>query len=477
MVFELGLWQVRDKTFSLGVNQGGHNDGAIKPDMWSEYSSEEAVGSDPHSKMDMRRTSLTEPLDVGIKAPPGRAPAEFPHHIAEAEAKVAELKKESIAELNEESIAVIRTVVELKKERIAALNEEGAVEICTTVELNEKSIVELKKKSIAELNGKSIAELKKECIAGTPCSRKNSKRQAKKKEQARKRHLAEVAEDAAQSHIRSIAAKLRIVGEHEEEKAAKAFRESQVQAKNVRQVTRKKARAARKKAWQESPSVARRYAKRLKQWALKYLKVLCKEAANSRRQRAEARMKRITTEALQTRLKKVEEETNNRSQRQEACRVAYDSKKRQCAARNADPVYRCRVIQLQQTLQRLIQQMQRARGGELLFGGRHSLDLPGITDAEAMFIIEQQDSAAAEKATRLEAAEKEHVIHMARYYWKDNDIFETAVVRVHEPGEGPAVVMEPINQPWSGLIAPVDSGDLEKGDDKLNAEESTRHEV
>ena len=178
MVFELGLWQVRDKTFSLGVNQGGHNDGAIKPDMWSEYSSEEAVGSDPHSKMDMRRTSLTEPLDVGIKAPPGRAPAEFPHHIAEAEAKVAELKKESIAELNEESIAVIRTVVELKKERIAALNEEGAVEICTTVELNEKSIVELKKERIAALNeegavvigtiaeaGEKIAELTKESIA------------------------------------------------------------------------------------------------------------------------------------------------------------------------------------------------------------------------------------------------------------------------------------------------------------------------
>ena len=46
MVFELGLWQVRDKTFSLGVNQGGHNDGAIKLDMRSECSPEEAMGSE-----------------------------------------------------------------------------------------------------------------------------------------------------------------------------------------------------------------------------------------------------------------------------------------------------------------------------------------------------------------------------------------------------------------------------------------------
>ena len=51
MVFELGLWQVRDKTFSLGVNQGGHNDGAIKLDMRSECSPEEAMGSEATRRM------------------------------------------------------------------------------------------------------------------------------------------------------------------------------------------------------------------------------------------------------------------------------------------------------------------------------------------------------------------------------------------------------------------------------------------
>ena len=171
--------------------------------------------------------------------------------------------------------------------------------------------------------------------------------------------------------------------------------------------------------------------KRLKQWALKYLKVLCKKAANSTRQKAEARMKRIATDAIQTLLKTVEEETNNRCLRQGACRAAYDSKKRQRAARNADPAYQRRVIQLKRTLKQLIQQMQRTRGGKLLFGVRHSLDLPGITDAEAMLIIVQQDSAAAAKATRLEAAEKKYALHMARYYWKDNGIFEKEAVQIN----------------------------------------------
>ena len=198
------------------------------------------------------------------------------------------------AELNGKSIA------ELKKERIAALNEEGAVVICTTAELNEKT----RSVDANHMKGAHV----KVCTAllrgqvpyggtGTLCSRQNSKRKAKKKEQARQRHLAEVAEDAAQSHIRSIAAQLRIVGEYEEEKADKAFRESQVQAENAQQETRKKAQVARNKAWQESPSVARRYEKRLKQWALKYLKYP---------------LEKTSTHAIQTLLQALRRETDSR---------------------------------------------------------------------------------------------------------------------------------------------------------------------
>ena len=153
-------------------------------------------------------------------------------------------------------------------------------------------------------------------------------------------------------------------------------------------------------------------------------------------------MKRISTDAIQTLLKTLREETNDRCQRQCRCREVYDSEKRQRAARKRDPTYRSRVMQLTRNIKQLIEQMQRTRGGKLPFGARHSLDLPGITDEEAMLIIVQQDSEVAAKATRLAAAEKEDAIHEARYYWKDNDIQEKEVVQVSTHHEGPAVVME-----------------------------------
>ena len=230
MVFELGLWQVRDNTFSLGVNQGGNKDAIVrrktgphieheeamnptKNDMGSDCPPKNGPGFDHLCKTDMwihhaaKMSDVAVPVGtIGTMVSPGGALAEFVGTIGTTGSPGGALAK--FVRLEQEYVATGCVIAGLKKESAAELNEEDAVVIRTTAGLKKTKSADANRMEGAHVEIRT-APLRRQVLyggTGTLCSRKNSKRKAKKKEQAERSRLTEALEEAAQSRIRCLAA-------------------------------------------------------------------------------------------------------------------------------------------------------------------------------------------------------------------------------------------------------------------------------